>query len=181
MSEPTPSQSPAAPSPRTRAITENARLAALAAELLPVSNAFVQLSDDETRCVVAYMREVSFNRGDRLFTAGDASNSSYLLLLLEGEVSVDAGNTGPGVAISVLGPGAILGEMAMLDGAPRSATCTAMTDIHAAGLARRGLEQMIEAHPKVAAKLMVSLSQRLADRLRALGEQLQLYAQVAPR
>jgi CRP-like cAMP-binding protein len=179
MSEPIPSQHPAPAAPRTRALSENPRLAALAASLLPTSNAFVQLSDEETRCVVAYLREVSYSRGERLFTAGDVSNSSYLLLLLEGEVSVDTGDAGGGVAISVLGPGAVLGEMAMLDGAPRSATCSALSDIHAAGLARKGLEQMIEGHPKVAAKLMVALCQRLSDRLRALGEQLQLYAQVS--
>ena len=170
-----------APAPRTRALTDNPPLAARAAALLPTANAFLPLSADDTRCIVSYMREVSFGRGERLFTAGDQGHSSYLLLLLEGEVSVEAGPSDRPVPISVLGAGSVLGEMAMLDGAARSATCTALTDIQAAGLARRGLERLINEHPQVAARLLVALSQRMAERLRALGEQLQIYAQIHPR
>ena len=40
-------------------------------------------------------------------------------------------------AIVVLGAGSVLGEMAVLDGAPRSATCTTVTAVQAAGLAQR--------------------------------------------
>jgi CRP-like cAMP-binding protein len=72
----------------------------------------------------------------------------------------------------------VLGEMSLLDGAPRSATCTAVTDILAAGLARRGLERLVDEHPKVAAKLLAGLAQRLAERLRSMGEQLQMYGQI---
>ena len=112
------------PTPRTRALAENPRLASRAVELLQSFQAFVRLSEDDARCVVPYLREVAYARGDLLFAAGDQSSSSYLLLLLEGEVAVDAGGGGPrdAVPISVLGAGSVLGEMALLDGAPRSAT-----------------------------------------------------------
>jgi len=170
-----------APTPRTRALAENPRLASRAIELLQTFQAFVRLDADDARCVVAYLREVAYARGALLFAAGDQSSSSYLLLLLEGEVSVDAGSTGAreAVPISVLGAGSVLGEMALLDGAPRSATCTALSDIQAAGLSRRGLERLIDEHPKVAAKLLAGLLQRMSERLRALGEQLALYGQVS--
>ena len=169
------------PTPRTRALAENPRLASRAVELLQSFQAFVRLSEDDARCVVPYLREVAYARGDLLFAAGDQSSSSYLLLLLEGEVAVDAGGGGPrdAVPISVLGAGSVLGEMALLDGAPRSATCTALSDIQAAGLSRRGLERLIDERPKVAAKLLAGLMQRMAERLRALGEQLELYGQVS--
>lgn len=167
--------------PRTRALAENPRLATRATELLQTFQAFVRLDADDARCVVAYMREVGYARGALLFAAGDQSGSSYLLLVLEGEVAVDAGGNGPrgAVPISVLGAGSVLGEMALLDGAPRSATCTALSAIQAAGLSRRGLERLIDEHPKVAAKLMAGLMQRMSERLRALGEQLELYGQVS--
>ena len=171
----------ASPAPRTRALAENPRLANRAIELLQTFQAFVRMDADDARSVVAYLREVAYARGDLLFAAGDQRSSSYLLLLLEGEVAVDAGGTGPGAAvpISVLGAGSVLGEMALLDGAPRSATCTALSDIQAAGLSRRGLERLIDEHPKVAAKLLAGLLQRMSERLRALGEQLELYGQVS--
>ena len=172
---------PVSPAPRTRALAENPWLASRAVELLQSFQAFVGLSEDDARCVVPYLREVAYARGDLLFAAGDQSRSSYLLLLLEGEVSVDVGAPGAGdsVPISVLGAGSVLGEMALLDGAPRSATCTALSDIQAAGLSRRGLERLIDERPKIAAKLLVGLMQRLAVGLRALGEQLQLNRHVS--
>jgi CRP-like cAMP-binding protein len=166
--------------PRTRALADNPALAARAVELLQTLRAFVRLDADDARCVVAYLREVGFARGEVLFRAGDQHSLAHLLLVLEGEVSVDTGSLSPSgeVPISVLGPGAMLGEMALLDGAPRSATCTALSKLQAAGLARRGLERLIDEHPKVAAKLMAVLAQGLSERLRALDEQLQMYGQI---
>jgi hypothetical protein len=49
----------------------------------------------------------------------------------------------------------------------------------AAGLSRKGLEALLDEQPRVAAKLMVGLATRMADRLRALGEQIQFYARLA--
>ncbi len=168
--------------PRTRAITDSPRLAARAVELLQAFRAFVQLDAQDARTVVGYLREVSFGRGEVLFRAGDSQATPHLLLLLEGEVAVDTGTGTPGgsMPIAVLGAGSVLGEMALLDGAPRSATCTAMSAVQAAGLAQRGLERLIEEHPRVAAKLMVLLAQHMAERLRALDDQLRLYGQISP-
>jgi len=164
--------------PRTRAIAENPRLAARAAELLQGFRAFTRLDANDARTVVAYLREVSYSRGELLFRAGDSHASAHLLLLLEGEVAVDTGAGLGDVPIAVMGAGSVLGEMALLDGAPRSATCTAMSDVQAAGLARRGLERLIDEHPRVAAKLLVVLAQHMAERLRALDDQLRLYGQL---
>jgi CRP-like cAMP-binding protein len=74
-----------------------------------------------------------------------------------------------------------MGEMSRIDGAPRSAQCTALGPVLAAGLSRRGLEQLIDEAPRAAAKLMTGLAQRMADRLRALGQQGQMPRHIAPR
>jgi len=164
--------------PRVRSIGDSPALAARAAELLRTPQALMPLEPDEARTVVERMRLVTFPKGATLFREGELG-SSYLLLLLEGEISVDAGSAGPAVALSVLGPGSVIGEMALLDGAPRSANCVAISPVHAAGLSRGGLETLVDEHPRVAAKLMIGLSQRIAERLRALGQQLQIYAGLA--
>ena len=166
--------------PRTRAITENPALAARTIELLQTLHAFVRLSAQDARCVAGYMRELSYARGERLFQAGEQHHANHLLLVLDGEVTVDTGRHGQHaeVPIAVLGAGAVLGEMSLLDGAPRSATCTAITPIRAAGLARRGLELMIERHPQVAARLLAGLAQGISERLRAMCDQLQIYGQL---
>ncbi|MDE2395483.1 MAG: cyclic nucleotide-binding domain-containing protein [Burkholderiales bacterium] len=151
--------------------------------MLRTPQAAIQLDAEGARCIVAYMRLVSFSAGTTLFHEGDDGRSGYLLLVLDGEVSVDMGDVTPAeaVAVSVLGPGSIVGEMSLLDGAPRSATCTALSAVQGAGLSRRGLEILIDEHPRVAARLLVGLAQRVSERLRALGQQLQMYAQLVAR
>ena len=151
-----------------------------AADLLRSRNAVLQLSADEALRVVAHMQLVNFPRGATLLRQGDDSKLDHLLLLLEGEVSVDtaaAALSGP-LAISVLGPGSIIGEMALLDDAPRSANCVTLSPVQAAVLSRKALEGLIDQHPRVAAKLLLGLSARTAERLRALGEHLQIYAKL---
>lgn len=180
MSSSSPPHSVLTTTPRTRAITDSPRLAARAADLLQRFRAFVQLDAQDAATVVAYLREVRYGAGEVMFRAGDTQAVAHLLLVLDGEVSVETGTSLPGmeVPIVVLGAGSVLGEMAVLDGAPRSATCTAVTAVQAAGLARRGLERLIDEHPKVAARLMVVLAQHMAERLRALDDQLRMYGQI---
>lgn len=162
-----------------RSLTETPALADLALELLRTDGGMSDLSPEDSACIVGYMGLVSYHAGTTVFRQGDASHTSYLLLLLSGEVSVETSDARAGqVAISVLGPGNIIGEMGLLDGSPRSATCTASTAVQAGGLSRKALERLIEEHPRVAAKLVVGLSKRLAERLRAMNDQLIMYAQL---
>lgn len=162
-----------------RSLTETPALADLAQELLRTDGGMTDLTAEDAACVVGYMGLIGYNAGSTVFRQGDASHTSYMLLVLSGEVSVETADARAGqVAISVLGPGNIIGEMGLLDGSPRSATCTASSAVQAGGLSRKALERLIEEHPRIGAKLMVGLSKRLADRLRAMSEQLLMYAQL---
>ena len=171
---------PAVATRSARSLTETPALADLAAELLQTEGAMADLNPEEAACVVGYMGLVSFAAGSTVFREGDASHTSYLLLLLSGDVSVETADPRGGgqVTISVLGPGNVIGEMGLLDGSPRSATCVASTPLQAGGLSRKALEKLIEDDPRVGAKLLIGLSKRLAERLRGLSEQLVIYAQL---
>ena len=171
------------PLTRVRPLAEFPALANAATDLIGTPQTLLPLNPWEASAVVAQMGLLHFPAGSLVLREGDDSRSEFLLLILEGEIQVDTAASGAPdvVAIAVLGPGSIIGEMALLDGAPRSATCTAMVAVRAAGLSRRGVEQLIEQHPRVAAKLMMGLAQRMADRLRGLGQQVQMYAQIAAR
>jgi CRP-like cAMP-binding protein len=68
--------------------------------------------------------------------------------------------------------------MALLDGAARSASCTAVTTVQAAGMSHAGLELMAKESPQLAFKMLVYLARNTIDRLRALGEQLHMYDQL---
>ena len=167
-------------SQRLRPGADAEAVALRAADLLRSSHAVLQLSADEALRVVALMQLMNFPRGTTLLREGDDSKLDHLLLLLEGEVSVDTSSAALSgrLEISVLGPGSIIGEMALIDGAPRSASCTTLSPVQAAVLSRKALEGLIDQHPRVAAKLLLGLGARTAERLRALGEQLQIYAKL---
>jgi len=169
------------PTSSTRAITEFPTHAAKAVELLSMQSPSFSLTANEAAHVVGLMRLVNFPAGTTLFSAGEETNTGYMLLILDGDVSVDTGNVGGAakVDISVLGPGALIGELALIDGAPRSATCTAVSGVTAAGLSAGGLQRLSETHPQVATKLAIFIARNAADRLRALSEQLQMYDHLA--
>jgi CRP/FNR family transcriptional regulator, cyclic AMP receptor protein len=175
--------SPEATAPRIRPLSDQPALAARAAELLATPETGLLLTPDETSAIVARMGLVALPAGAAVLREGDDPTRRFLLLLLEGEVEVDssAGTTVNAVALSVLGPGSVIGEMSLLDHAPRSATCVALSPVLAAGLTREALDDLIEHEPRAAAKLLMGLAQRMADRLRALGQMVHLYADLASR
>ncbi|MBU6258759.1 MAG: cyclic nucleotide-binding domain-containing protein [Burkholderiales bacterium] len=166
---------------RPRSLSETPELVERAVELLRTPALLGAMDTPDLLRVASFLRLVSFRAGTRLFEEGDSSNTSYLLLLLSGEVQVVVSPVAGGdpIDLSVLGPGDVLGEMGLLDGAPRSTTCTALAPVQAAVLTRGALEQLLEENPRVAAKLMIALAKRMADRLRALGEQIGIYASIA--
>lgn len=164
----------------TRPVAEVPAFANKAAQFLSMRSPSFSLTFEEAAAIVSLMRLVNYSAGATLINAGEVTNTAYMLLLLEGEVSVDTGKIrgADKVDISVIGPGALIGELALLDGSPRSATCTAITPVVAAGLAAGGLQRLIEQQPQVAAKLAIYIAQNAGDRLRSLSDQLQMYDQL---
>ena len=68
--------------------------------------------------------------------------------------------------------GAVLGEMSMFDGEPRYASCWALSEVEAAVLDRAAVAVLIRNRPEIGAKLLVKLTQLLAQRLRNTSTQL---------
>ena len=151
-----------------------------AAEMLSAPSALLQLNHQEARTVVAYMRPRKIPEGTTFIREGDTDDTDFMLLLLDGEVTIETivvSRTQP-ITVTVLGPGSLIGEMGLLDGAPRSASCTAMSDLRCAMLTRDGLNQLLNDDPRTAAKLMMAISLRIAQRMRESQDKLKLYAQL---
>ncbi len=117
--------------------------------------------------------------GQVLIAEGDAGD--WLLLLLSGTVDVTkitpADDDDPDAVdnksrLGVTTEGAVLGEMSMFDRDVRYATCTAIDAVEAAVLSRAAIGQLIRQHPGVGAKLMVKITQLLAQRLRNTSNRL---------
>lgn len=78
----------------------------------------------------------------------------------------------PASRVAVIRRGAAIGEMSMLDSEPRYTSCTAIDAVEAGVLGRRAIALLIRDHPGVGAKLLVKITQLMAQRLRNTSNQL---------
>ncbi|MEJ6021255.1 cyclic nucleotide-binding domain-containing protein [Ramlibacter sp. PS4R-6] len=152
----------------------------LAAEMLCAPTALMKLAPEEARTVVAYMQPHKIAEGTTFIREGDSERTDFMLLVLAGEVTVETivvSRTAP-ITVTVLGPGSLIGEMGLVDGAPRSASCTALSDLRCAVLTRASLNRLMEDEPRTAAKLVLAIAMRMSQRMRDSQEKLKLYAQL---
>ena len=124
------------------------------------------------------MLHVRGQPGQMLIVEGDAND--WMMLLLRGTVDVgkrigpeaERELRGDNTRLAVLRTGSVLGEMSMFDGEPRYASCWALSEVEAAVLDRAAVARLIRARPDIGAKLLVKLTQLLAQRLRNTSSQL---------
>jgi CRP-like cAMP-binding protein len=161
-------------------LSDDSSVTALAAHLLTMPSALAELSPQDAAFVIGHTLLRRFAAGTTVIEQGERDRTGFMFLVLDGDVTVETVVVARANAIvmSVMGPGSLLGEMGLLDGAPRAASCVALTDVTAAVLTRSALARLIEADPAVGAKLMIAISQRLAERLRESGQKLLAYTQL---
>ncbi|MRD46761.1 Crp/Fnr family transcriptional regulator [Caenimonas koreensis] len=164
---------------RLRDVVQSAS-AELAADLLRAPSALMQLSHEEALAVVACMEPRLIAEGETFIHEGDKDNTGFMLLILDGEVTVESSvvHRDDPITCRILGAGSLIGEIGLIDGSARSASCTAMTDLRCAMLSRDALNGLLDADPRTAAKLMMAISHRIAQRIRANHDRLKLYSQL---
>ena len=152
----------------------------LAAQLLIAPTALMQLTAEEARVVVGYMEPRRILADTLFIKAGDTADTAYMLLLLEGEVTIEnvALSRDMPETVTVLGPGSLIGEPSLIDGLARTASCIATTDLRCAVLSRKALEQLSSDNPRTAVKLMFAVALRVAERLRDTSDKLKLHGQL---
>ena len=152
-----------------------------AARLLVTKSALFELNIEDARIVLDYMQPSRVRAGSIFIEEGESVHTDYMVLLLDGDVRVDTGTTTPrdGTVMSVIGPGSLIGEMGIIDGGPRSATCTAATDLQVAVLSRDAFRRLMQENPSVAARLILAVAKRLSDRLRETNRKFKTLSQVS--
>jgi len=104
-------------------------------------------------------------KGDIIFNEGDMG--TFMCLIAEGSVSVQKANQDEeNIELAILAKDRTFGEMAVLDGERRSASCIAATDCTLLILSRDTLEKMIIETPRIAAKVIRAIAVSLSRRLR---------------
>ena len=125
---------------------------------LAAASVCVSLDADDLDVLRAVTRERSFGRGETLARPGDPTTSAWIVL--GGIITIaapDGPANGPGRRLRSVGPGSIVGEMALISGAPRSAWITAETPVRVRELDPQGLDEFTTLRPAGAAMLYRNL------------------------
>jgi CRP-like cAMP-binding protein len=132
-----------------------------AARALAATPLFAGMPSDALQALVENLQLVSLERGQTLFREGDPGDALYVIA--EGEVSVQ--NEGPPrVEMSRLGPGAFLGEVALMTDQPRSATVVCLQDAELLRIDRHTLSRVLANHGDVLRAVLRFVRDRLVDR-----------------
>lgn len=119
-------------------------------------NLFSATPDKVLAGVAAVLDEVTFTPGEVLIQQGTVED--WLFIVLEGTVEVSR----PDHRIA-LGPGSVVGELAVLDPQPRAATVTATTPVQAFTLRKPAFDDAVRSRPEIALGVITELVRRLRE------------------
>ena len=123
---------------------------------------FEGMSDRELDMLLALTTTKKLKKRAYLFRKGDPGNA--LFAVLEGRLKATGeGRDGKEMVFSVMDPGEVIGEIALLDQQPRSATVQAVEDVTLLTLHRRDLLPFLERNPKAAIRLAAVLARRIRN------------------
>ena len=127
---------------------------------------FAGMNDRELARVVQLLTPISLRPGARLTTEGTSGRQAFIILAGTAEVTI------AGQIVATAGPGDVIGEMALLDGRPRTATVTTLEEVEAFVLDPRSFNTLLD-QQEIARKVLTAE----VDRLRAANS---AQATVAP-
>jgi glutaminase len=132
------------------------------------------LAPAELETFVSFLKRRSYQPGESIINVGDQAREMYLLA--HGQVSVLLRlENGASKRLATFSPGMSFGEMAMLDGSPRSASIFADTAVECDILDVGDFERLGQSYPGIKIKLLQNLTLSLCHRLRKANRELGLF------
>lgn len=130
------------------------------ASLLGSAEVFGALSAAARARIARNGSRTALRKGESLFSMGDVGDAAYVVLNGEVEICIPAA-PGKDVWLTRVGPGAVVGEMALLDGEPRTADVIATRRCELLRLPRKAFLEALTEEPAAAIDLLRILSRRL--------------------
>lgn len=121
---------------------------------------FAGLDRDALERLTGSMRSRRFRRGEVIFHLGDPGDALFVIMSGDVKISLPS-ETGEEAILATLGSGAVFGELALLDGAPRSASATALTATETVVLPRDRFRELIATEAGVRDALLASIAGEL--------------------
>ena len=139
-------------------------------DILCSAAAVMPLNGADAEIVASYIQARQYAEHETMMEQGVKTQASYMLWVLDGEVTLEAvtPSTGESVTVKVLGAGGTLGVMGLTDGAAPTLQGVATAPTRCALLSRLQLQKLCREHPATGVKLMSVLCLVLSSTLRDL-------------
>jgi CRP-like cAMP-binding protein len=121
---------------------------------------FASLSEQQVGTIERSLRHVSVKMEGYVFQENDPGDAMYVIESGRLKVFI-VGVDGEALELDILGPGDVLGELAVLDGKPRSASAVAITDCELLAIDRSNLMAVLRANPDVAIAMLGYVTGRM--------------------
>jgi CRP/FNR family transcriptional regulator, cyclic AMP receptor protein len=130
---------------------------------------FTAMRPEELDRLLAMASERTVRRGQVIFLKGDSGSS--MMAVLKGSVRISTGSPdGKEITLNVIRTGEVFGEIALLDGRPRSADATAIEDCDLLVIERRYFLPFLLSNQDLMVRMLAVLCHRLRQTSDALGD-----------
>ncbi|WP_075214130.1 cyclic nucleotide-binding domain-containing protein [Mongoliimonas terrestris] len=125
-----------------------------------------EFTEDKLRLLAFSAENRTFRDGQRLFAAGDRADSGFVVA--SGDVALHDADDPDGAPLETVGPGTLIGEMALIVDGVRPVTAVAVGPVSTIQIRRVLFRRMLQEYPEIAEGLKVRIAARLAETSAAL-------------
>ncbi|MCU0302532.1 MAG: Crp/Fnr family transcriptional regulator [Thermoanaerobaculales bacterium] len=129
-------------------------------ELLSSVELFAELNDSELDELTGLAQVRKLEKDTTIFHAGDPADAVFVIASGRVKVVITSSD-GKEFILTVLGPGQVFGEMALLESAPRSASVVTLSAVEVLAMSRADFQRLLDSSPRISQRLMAILSRRL--------------------
>jgi len=159
---------------RFERVSDNGTVAEELSSLLGRAPLFSEFTPDDIATLSQYMGVYRAEPNQTIIREGDVGD--HMLLIIRGEVDIlKRGLQREQQHMTSVGPGTTIGEMSMIDGEPRFATCRTTQATTFGVLTRDNMAKIILERPQLGSKILVKLVTMLSARLRQTSAKLMRY------
>ena len=159
---------------RFERVSDNLTIAEELGSLLGRAPLFSDFTQDNVKTLAGYMGVYRAQPGETIIREGDVGD--FMLLIVRGEVDIlKRGHHREQQHMTSVGAGTTIGEMSMIDGEPRFATCRTTQATTFGVLTRDNMAKIILEHPPLGSKILMKLVTMLSARLRQTSSKLMRY------
>jgi CRP/FNR family transcriptional regulator, cyclic AMP receptor protein len=131
---------------------------------------FSDLNRRELKRLMPIIHQRYYTEGERVFQIGHPGAAMFVIQ--SGRINISIPSRDDDLILATLESGAFMGELALLDDSPRSATAIAVEDTITLALFRSDLDKLIETEVVIGSKILKALAKIIGQRLRVTNSQL---------